>query len=227
MAGDWIKMRGNLWDDPRIAKLCDLTEASEASIIGGLYWLWSAADQHTENGFMPGLTLRSIDRKTGVDGLASALVSIGWIAVNDDGIEIINFNDHNGQSAKRRCTDAQRKATVRNVSADEVDKEQTNDGQNRQMLGAREEKRREDIKTITPDGVSDSVFKDFIKLRKGLKAPVTETALNGLRKEADKAHLPLQTVLELCCQNGWRGFKAEWIKSDTAASNQLKGFVNA
>ena len=152
MAGDWIKMRGNLWDDPRVSKMCDLTESCEASIVGGLYWLWATADQHTEDGFMPGLTLRSIDRKTGINGFASSLKSIGWIIERDDGIEIINFSEHNGQSAKRRCTDAQRKASIRNVSADEADKEQTNDGQNRQMLGAREEKRREekskDIKPI-------------------------------------------------------------------------------
>ena len=42
MAGDWIKMRGNLWDDPRVAKLCDLTDCGEAQIIGKVsYWLWA------------------------------------------------------------------------------------------------------------------------------------------------------------------------------------------
>ena len=68
------------------------------------------------------------------------------------------------------------------------------------------------INTITPKGVSDEVFKDFCKLRKGLKAPVTQTAINGLAKEGQKANLTLEQVMILCCQNGWRGFKAEWIK---------------
>ena len=36
------------------------------------------------------------------------------------------------------------------------------------------------INTITPEGVSKEVFNDFVKLRKGLKAPVTETAIKGL-----------------------------------------------
>jgi len=48
VAGEWIKMRTNLWDDPRIARLCDLTDQSEATVIGGLYWLWAMADEHTE-----------------------------------------------------------------------------------------------------------------------------------------------------------------------------------
>ena len=68
------------------------------------------------------------------------------------------------------------------------------------------------LNTITPEGVSDEVFKDFCKLRKGLKAPVTQTAINGLAKEGQKANLTLEQVMILCCQNGWRGFKAEWIK---------------
>jgi len=66
--------------------------------------------------------------------------------------------------------------------------------------------------TSPPDGVSERVFSDYLKLRKGLKAPVTETAIRGLEREANKAGLSLQNVMELCCQNGWRGFKADWIK---------------
>ena len=77
MAGDWIKMRGNLWDDPRVARLCDLTDCGEAQVIGGLYWLWATADQHTDCGVMYGLSLRQIDRKTGVQGLGDALVAVG------------------------------------------------------------------------------------------------------------------------------------------------------
>ena len=34
MAGDWIKMRSsNLWDDPRIARLCDTTDQPEAMTV--------------------------------------------------------------------------------------------------------------------------------------------------------------------------------------------------
>ena len=67
------------------------------------------------------------------------------------------------------------------------------------------------INTITPEGVSKEVFNDFVKLRKGLKAPVTETAIKGLAREGQKANMSLEQVMVLCCQNGWRGFKAEWM----------------
>lgn len=110
MAGDWIKMRDNLWDDPRVIKIVDMTDSSEAAVIGSLYWLWSTADQHTEDGFMPSLTLRSIDRKTGVNGFAAAMCSIGWIEEKSDGVLIVDFDKHNGTSAKKRCQTAKRVA---------------------------------------------------------------------------------------------------------------------
>ena len=69
-------------------------------------------------------------------------------------------------------------------------------------------------RSITPEGVSNEVFNDFVKLRKGLKAPVTETAIKGLAREAQKANMSLEQVMVLCCQNGWRGFKADWIPKE-------------
>jgi hypothetical protein len=147
MAGDWIKMRGNLWDDPRVSSICDMTDQSEVAVIGSLYWLWATADQHTESGFMPGLTLRQIDRKTGVSGIAQALVEIGWIKEEPQGILICNFEEHNGASAKKRCQTAKRVANHRSgndeVTHPSLQEEQTSVS----SALAREEKRREEINT--------------------------------------------------------------------------------
>lgn len=106
-------MRGNLWDDPRIGRLVEITDSSEASVIGGLYWLWATADQHSEDGVMPGMTPRTIDRKTGVQGLGDALIAIGWIEAGEKGLLIVRFDEHNGTSAKKRAVTAKRVATHR------------------------------------------------------------------------------------------------------------------
>lgn len=113
MAGDWIKMRSNLWDDPRIACLVEVTNSTEASVIGGLYWLWATADQHSEDGVMPGMTPRTIDRKSAVPGLGAALVTIGWIEDHPEGLHIMRFDEHNGTSAKKRAVTAKRVANHR------------------------------------------------------------------------------------------------------------------
>lgn len=201
MAGDWIKMRDNLWDDPRVASLVDATDSSEAAVIGALYWLWSTADQHSENGLMPGLTTKAIDRKTGVAGIGAALIAIGWLEDGPDGVRIPRFDEHNGASAKRRSLDAQRKATVRSVSASHADNSQTDDGQTEDEkttpCGARvrEEKRKEDIprarravpkKTAIPDcfALSDRVrqwaeAKGVERLDEHLEAFVTACKARG------------------------------------------------
>lgn len=149
MAGDWLKMRSNLWDDPRIISIVDATDSSEGPVIGALYWLWATADQHTADGFMPGLTLRQIDRKTGLAGFGSALVSVGWIAEADGGVTISRFEEHNGTSAKRRCTEAQRKASGRNLSACDADRYKTIAGQEedekRRFAELEKEKSKRDI----------------------------------------------------------------------------------
>lgn len=243
MAGDWIKMRGNLWDDPRIAKLCDITDHGEASIIGGLYWLWATADQHTENGIMPGLTVRSIDRKTGIQGFAAALIEIGWLADHPEGVMIIKFEEHNGASAKRRSLDAQRKAGIRKMSASDADTLQTNDGQNAGFCGARE-REREDISNtdvldkapakkqprfdflsgLIENGVPENIATDWIAVRKAKKAANTETALNGLVREAGKAGISAADAVRICIDRNWQGFNAgwDWRPKQQAATSQRR-----
>jgi len=152
MAGDWIKMRCNLWDDPRVTRLCDLTETAEATVIGALYWLWAMADQHTEDGRLPGMTLRQIDRKTGVAGFASALVDVGWLAADGDGIEIRGFEEHNGASAKKRCQTAQRVASARSRNAQETQPSAECNAASVTGALAREEKRREEQTHSEPKG---------------------------------------------------------------------------
>lgn len=71
----------------------------------------------------------------------------------------------------------------------------------------------------TPDGVSESLFKDFLEVRKAKKAKWTETALKGLQREASKANMTLEQVMQMCCERGWAGFKAEWAK-DLVVANQ-------
>ena len=110
MAGDWMKMRTNLWDDPRVSRLCDLTSKTEATVIGALYWLWATADEHSEDGSLPGYTIAQIDRKTAVKGFGKALVSIGWLIEEEGGVSIARFAEHNGASAKSRALTAKRVA---------------------------------------------------------------------------------------------------------------------
>lgn len=73
----------------------------------------------------------------------------------------------------------------------------------------------------TPEGVSDLVWNDFKKLREKHRAPITETALKGLKREADKAKMSLEEVMTLCCERGWRGFKADWAIQEVKKASEM------
>jgi uncharacterized protein YdaU (DUF1376 family) len=76
----------------------------------------------------------------------------------------------------------------------------------------------------TPHGVSDSVWQDFVKHRKAKKAQVTQTVIDGIQREADKAGWPLDAALRECITRNWQSFKADWVAdknlSQTGQMNQ-------
>lgn len=65
-------------------------------------------------------------------------------------------------------------------------------------------------------GVSSQVAADFMALRQKLRAPVTKTAVAGILRESEKAGMTLEASLAMCCERGWRGFKAEWVNGNAA-----------
>lgn len=62
-----------------------------------------------------------------------------------------------------------------------------------------------------PDGVAESVWNDFCQHRKEKKAKLTQTAIDGIEREATKAGWTLENALRECCARGWTGFKADWV----------------
>lgn len=61
-----------------------------------------------------------------------------------------------------------------------------------------------------PESVPESVWLDFLAIRKAKRAPLTDTALDGIASEAEKAGLSLPEALAVCCRQGWQGFNAGW-----------------
>lgn len=69
------------------------------------------------------------------------------------------------------------------------------------------------------EGIDPQVVRDFRTLRKAKKAAITPTVIAGIKREADKAGYTLENALRTCCERGWQGFKAEWVR-DNSTPNQ-------
>ncbi|MCA7281701.1 Pyocin large subunit [Escherichia coli] len=135
MAGDWIKMRADLHTHPKVVRMASALKADRLRIVGGLHSAWCLFDVHSVDGLLDGYSADTLDDLIGFPGFARAMMAVGWLEENDESLVMPRFEAHNGQSAKRRAQDADRKRNVRKASASEADKKRT-----------REEKRREDIK---------------------------------------------------------------------------------
>lgn len=108
MAGDWLKMRHDLADDPAVIRLSEAAGIDEDAVIGKLFRLWSWADRHTVDGQAEGVGLGWVDRLTRCPGFASALVRVGWLVEIHEGLSFPRFDRHCSDTAKARALGAER-----------------------------------------------------------------------------------------------------------------------
>lgn len=107
-----------------------------------------------------------------------------------------------------------RESRVNDASARDSDAQGGREGKGKEGEGA---------SVSPPDGVSIKVWADFLKLRKTLKAPVTETAMAGIQREALKAGMNLEQALTVCIERSWRSFKSDWLGDQPA--KQSSGLI--
>lgn len=70
-----------------------------------------------------------------------------------------------------------------------------------------------------PEDVPEDVWNDWIAVRKGKRAKVTQTAVRNIRIEADRAGMTLAEALEMSTAQGWQGFRADWAQRARASPN--------
>lgn len=76
------------------------------------------------------------------------------------------------------------------------------------------EKRGAEAPPPCPPDVSAQVWGDWVQLRRAKKAPVSSTAVEQVRKEADKAAMTLEAFLSVWCARGSQGLQASWLTTE-------------
>lgn len=119
----WIKMRIDLVTHPKVVRIASaicpqsVRDVSNKFLaIGGLLAVWGVFDTHSTDGVIVGYTPESLDGVVGLDGISRAMMAVGWLSF--DGVETLTlpeFEEHNGQSAKRRADDSKRKKRSRST----------------------------------------------------------------------------------------------------------------
>ncbi len=147
MAGDWIKMRTDLPEDPAVFKLRTITKLDRHGIVGRLYAFWCWADKHAVDGRVDGASSTTVDDVVQFEGFATAMQAVKWLEIGEDYVAIPKHDRHNGESAKERSLKNQRQARWRAgkkpVGAHVDERASTSPS-------TREEKRREELKLVPP-----------------------------------------------------------------------------
>lgn len=153
-----------------------------------------------------GLDVRSVEevaRRLSEVGLIDekTLQPIAWEArqfrSDSSAARVAAYRERKKQGAKRACNVT---VTAQDTDTDtDIDKEE-----DKKITRVRA------APTPIPD-VPPTLLADYIAVRKAKRAgPLTKTALDGLRREADKAGLSLADAIAYCCEAGWQGFNAGW-----------------
>ena len=230
MAGDWIKMRMDLATSPKVVRMASALRADRLRVVGGLHAVWCLFDVHSEDGRLDGYTLDALDELIGFPGFGTAMVAVGWLGDRVDHLSVPRFDEHNGQSAKRRAMETERKREARKVSAPTADK-----------MPTREEKRREEKSSSSlrseeaiekkprvsaivaetlplPTGLDRQTWRDWVSyrssIRKPLKEETAEKQIKFLCESIASGHDPVAIINE-SIRNGWTGlFAKEQQKRD-------------
>ncbi len=164
MAGDWIKMRMDLQTHPKVFRMASALKADKFRVVGALHAVWSVFDAHSEDGILGGYTLESMDFVIGWKGFSKAMSGAGveWLRVVADGLEMPRFDEHNGESAKKRAMDKERKRierekpsadippNVQDLSENEADKKETREREEREKKVNQDSVEREERGEIAP-----------------------------------------------------------------------------
>jgi len=160
MAGDWIKMRVDLANDPAVIGLASMLKTDEDDVVGKLHRLWSWADKHTVTGFVPHISEKWIDKYVAKPGFAKQLCAVGWLEIDVTGVTFPHFERHNGASAKLRAENTERTRLSRIKRAEEATESAQMSQKKCDKNAIREEKRREESKPPKAPAISEAVDKE-------------------------------------------------------------------
>jgi hypothetical protein len=229
MAGDWIKVRGELLSHPKLVRISCACRADKLRALGALVCAWSIFDIHSEDGILEGYTPDILDEIVGMPGLSTAMNAVGWLeylpenTTSSDVQSLVmpRFDNHNGKSAKRRAMNTERMRDEREKLAQEA---QTVFGESappahKKRTRSTLEKRREDhnnplpLSAGKPDTDLPYTSEDFTDAwalwetsRREARKPITPTARSLQLKKLRAMGEPLAiATLTHSAENGYTG----------------------
>ena len=117
MAGDWIKIREDLHEDPAVLQIAQKLGTRPEHIVGYCVRFWAWVSRNCDAGSVTGVTLECVESVTNLPQFCHMLCEVGWLEYDDSGdtpiITIPHFERHLSQGAKQRVLTAERNRKYR------------------------------------------------------------------------------------------------------------------
>ena len=147
---NWIKVRSNLRTSPKVVIVASQLSVTPITALGAICTAWMLADEHAnEHGLLKDIDLNALDAMIGIGGLGDAMAKVGWVKETSKGVQFVNYEKHNGSTAKSRAREQQRKQVSRSCpkkTGQKPDKTRTREEKNRER-----EDNIEDTNTVQSD----------------------------------------------------------------------------
>ena len=110
----WIKVNCSLRTSPKLLTLASRLSVTPVTVLGAVCHAWMFADEHADDsGLVPHFNFEAFDTLVGVPGLGDAMSSIGWLEDTGDGLQFVEYAEHNGSTAKTRANAQKRQSKKR------------------------------------------------------------------------------------------------------------------
>ena len=129
------------------------------------------------------------------------------------------FSDRNAKISNRNA-----KISNRNAKISDADYYSSNENNNYNNIinnttrAKRASSSSEIIQKFIEAGCSADALRDWKAARKS--KPITEAVLQGMQREAAKAGITLADAVRICAENGWQGFRAEYLERRKSSNAQ-------
>ena len=218
MAGDWIPMRLDLYEDPSVIALAEYMEVREEVIVGYLHKMWSWVSRQCHDGSVTGVTLVALGRVIGLPGFPERVRELTpWLEYTEGDIPTITipkWDSWLSESAKARALAARRKRLSRlkpvtEVSRRERDKSVTTvqDSTVQDSTGQKRTRRKAPLPPL-PDALTELQpdWDDWIRHRSEKRSSVTPTQAKKQIQELEGWGLARSTVaIRHSITKGWTG----------------------
>lgn len=205
---DWSDDDGRCW--PSISNVADKSRLSRSQTQRVVHQL--VADGHlviegNATGGPPGATRRYrivVDTLTGRTRATGSADATGRT---------------HAQDGSHPCAKTGSAHATQTISEPPVNRQQVNAPSRKSRDTGSAKPKIDPLQRLLEMGVDRQIADDFIVLRRARKAPITETVLSDLAREADKAGISFTDALRTCCARGWQSLRADWITSSGKTSS--------